>query len=327
MADGEEPDKAQVQPLFKKSKRRGANLRKRPIGGIDGLDDIVDSSDTMPAEGATVVSKGSASTGAREPKLQKRSSSASLDEPDTTSQDAVSGTPPSATYHYRHAMDSTRAVEPDPPNSASQDSLPPTAEGDGTAPADGEPGETLYKGKKGYSSRIQARDGARKVGPFKAPSNVRVTSVFDYQPNVCKDYKETGYCGYGDSCIFLHDRSITKTGWQLEKEFEEAQQGARRDNPKLLQVDSDDNEGDDNSGAGKVGRRKDKAEDLPFACLICREPFSKPVVTKCQHYFCEACALAQYRKSPKCFACGAATAGVFKQAKNIKPPPPPSAVS
>ena len=64
-----------------------------------------------------------------------------------------------------------------------------------------------------------------------------MSSRFDYQPNVCKDYKETGYCGYGglsqcllfrlcwltfplDSCIYLHDRGDYKTGWQLEKEWE-----------------------------------------------------------------------------------------------------------
>ncbi|KAJ2742597.1 RNA-splicing factor [Coemansia sp. BCRC 34301] len=309
-----EPGKELTQPLFKKSKRRGANLRKRPNDSIDGHDGIVDSNDTLTTE-VTLVT-----IGAREPKQQKKSSSDSPGEPEITGQAAEPTTSQSVTYHYRPAMDSTRTVEPDAPTSASRDSLPLTVDASAAAaPADSEPGEALYKGKKGYSSRIQVRDGARKVGPFKAPSNVRATSVFDYQPNLCKDYKETGYCGYGDSCIFLHDRSTTKTGWQLEKEFEEARLGVQRDNPKLWQVDSDSDD-DIKSGAGKVGHRKDSTEDRPFACLICRKPFTKPVVTKCQHYFCEACALAQYRKTPKCFACGAATAGVFKQVKDLKPP-------
>jgi RING finger protein 113A len=35
------------------------------------------------------------------------------------------------------------------------------------------------------------------VGPLKAPKNLRVTCRFDYQPDLCKDYKETGYCGFG----------------------------------------------------------------------------------------------------------------------------------
>lgn len=44
-------------------------------------------------------------------------------------------------------------------------------------------------------------------GPLKAPGNLRATVRWDYQPDLCKDFKETGYCGFGDSCKFLHDRS------------------------------------------------------------------------------------------------------------------------
>jgi hypothetical protein len=40
---------------------------------------------------------------------------------------------------------------------------------------------------------------------------------FDYQPDICKDYKETGFCSYGDSCKFLHDRGDYKSGWELER--------------------------------------------------------------------------------------------------------------
>jgi hypothetical protein len=45
----------------------------------------------------------------------------------------------------------------------------------------------------------------------------------DYQPDICKDYKETGYCGFGDSCKFMHDRGDYKSGWQLEREWKEEQ--------------------------------------------------------------------------------------------------------
>ena len=43
------------------------------------------------------------------------------------------------------------------------------------------------------------RQGRNKfwASPIKAASNVRVTARFDYQPDICKDYKETGFCGYG----------------------------------------------------------------------------------------------------------------------------------
>ncbi|MCV5111503.1 hypothetical protein OFM52_30065, partial [Escherichia coli] len=49
---------------------------------------------------------------------------------------------------------------------------------------------------------------------------------------------------------------------------------------------------------------------------ICRGPYSNsPVVTRCGHYFCEACALKRYRKDPSCAACGSGTNGVFNAAK------------
>jgi RING finger protein 113A len=37
----------------------------------------------------------------------------------------------------------------------------------------------------------------RSVGPVKAPTNVRTTVVTDFAPDVCKDYKQTGFCGFG----------------------------------------------------------------------------------------------------------------------------------
>lgn len=46
-----------------------------------------------------------------------------------------------------------------------------------------------------------------------------MTVRFDYQPDICKDYKETGFCGYGDSCKFVHDRGDYKSGWELDKVY------------------------------------------------------------------------------------------------------------
>ena len=65
------------------------------------------------------------------------------------------------------------------------------------------------------------------AGPLRAAAHVRVTARFDYQPDVCKDYKETGFCGFGDTCIYLHDRGDTLTGWQLEQQWEREQQDKR----------------------------------------------------------------------------------------------------
>ncbi|KEH19406.1 zinc finger C-x8-C-x5-C-x3-H type protein [Medicago truncatula] len=65
--------------------------------------------------------------------------------------------------------------------------------------------------------------GGSTHGPLRPSTHIRVSSRIDYQPDLCKDFKETGYCGYGDSCKFLHDRTDYKSGWQLEKEWNETE--------------------------------------------------------------------------------------------------------
>lgn len=86
----------------------------------------------------------------------------------------------------------------------------------------------VYKGQAGYTNYIkkdQSQIGKNKVtgtqGPIRATKWARSICRFDYQPDICKDYKETGYCGYGDNCKFLHDRGDYKSGWQIEKEYNE----------------------------------------------------------------------------------------------------------
>ncbi|KAJ2846950.1 RNA-splicing factor [Coemansia brasiliensis] len=279
--------------LFKRSRRRGGNIRKRQ--NEDAEAPATSLSQTEEAE-ENVYSPRKAkhlkTTVAIQSSTSKRDSAADAQPKTEQSLDTVN-------YHYKRAMDATRTEEYVSKSNSPESEQPQNSDG-------------LYKGKHGYINRA-AGTGSMRAGPVRGPANVRTTNVVDYQPNVCKDYKETGYCGYGDSCIFLHDRGTYKTGWQLEKEFEESQQGIKRDNPRLWQIPNSDDEDDARS-------KKASGENLPFACLICRKPFSNPVVTKCQHYFCEACALARYRKSPKCFACGAPTGGVFKKAKNLVEP-------
>ncbi|KAJ1963384.1 RNA-splicing factor, partial [Dispira parvispora] len=79
----------------------------------------------------------------------------------------------------------------------------------------------------------------RKTGPLRAPAHLRVTSRIDYQPDICKDYKETGFCGFGDSCVFMHDRSDYKSGWQLEKDWEEQQKTKRKADIVTYNFDED----------------------------------------------------------------------------------------
>ncbi|KAI8903864.1 RING finger protein 113A-like protein [Gorgonomyces haynaldii] len=156
-----------------------------------------------------------------------------------------------------------------------------------------------YINKRPDKMTVHAAGGIRP-GPLKSQGYVRISSRFDYAPDVCKDYKESGYCGFGDSCKFVHDRSDYKTGWQLEQEWDE-QQKKKQERVEYFEVQSE----------------HDSDDDLPFACYICRKDFDTPVMTKCGHYFCEHCALEQYSKSQKCKVCGQNTQGVFNVAKNL----------
>jgi len=61
----------------------------------------------------------------------------------------------------------------------------------------------------------------------------------------------------------------------------------------------------------------DSDEDIPFACLICRKHYTDPVVTRCGHYYCSACAIKRFAKTPKCLACGVPTGGIFNRADKI----------
>jgi RING finger protein 113A len=83
-------------------------------------------------------------------------------------------------------------------------------------------------------------------------------------------------------------------GWQLDK---------LADNPKKQVEDDSGSDSDD--------------EDVPFACLICRKHYTDPVVTRCGHYYCSACAIKRFARTPKCLACGAPTGGIFNRADKI----------
>lgn len=61
----------------------------------------------------------------------------------------------------------------------------------------------------------------------------------------------------------------------------------------------------------------DSDEDIPFACLICRKPYTDPVATRCGHYYCSSCAIKRYAKNPRCLACGAPTGGIFNRADKV----------
>lgn len=94
----------------------------------------------------------------------------------------------------------------------------------------------------------------------------------------------------------MHSFYLDLQGWQLDK---------LAANPRKQNADdvSDSDDSDD--------------EDVPFACLICRKPYTEPVVTRCGHYFCSACAIKRFGKTPKCAACGTPTGGIFNRAEKV----------
>uniref|UniRef100_A0A0K0F961 RING finger protein 113 homolog (inferred by orthology to a C. elegans protein) n=1 Tax=Strongyloides venezuelensis TaxID=75913 RepID=A0A0K0F961_STRVS len=130
------------------------------------------------------------------------------------------------------------------------------------------------------------------------PSKYIKTSVrVDYAPDVCKDFKETGFCTFGDSCKFLHDRGDYKHGWEIE-----------RDSNDQTTKDSDDK---------YVIKNDEEKDSTPTECPICEKEFTNPVITNCKHFFCQSCAINNFRKSKKCFTCGENTNGIFKNADKI----------
>ncbi|KKY22899.1 putative pre-mrna-splicing factor cwc24 [Diplodia seriata] len=180
---------------------------------------------------------------------------------------------------------------------------------------DEDPGtDGTYKGQKNYSNFIQKNPDGPKVGPVKPTNtNVRMVTLIDYAPDVCKDYKQTGFCGFGDSCKFLHAREDYAAGWKLDREWEINTKGKKTAGTVVASAnrDSKTDDGEDEEEAKML-------EKIPFACIICKKPYTQPVITNCGHYFCEKCALQRFRKNPSCAACGAGTGGRFNEAKNLK---------
>lgn len=166
-----------------------------------------------------------------------------------------------------------------------------------------------YKGLNGYAeynekseNSIRSSKFTGSLGPIRAPKHIRVTCRFDYNPSLCKDWHDTGSCVFGDSCIYIHDRGDYKSGWELEKEWEEEQKKKAKNNGHVSDIESDN-----------------AADDLviPETCPICNGPFSQTVITNCEHFFCEKCALANYAKSGNCFVCNRPTNGTFNDGVKV----------
>jgi RING finger protein 113A len=290
------------QPLFKKRGPKKSTIRKRPATPPPAASDSSDYSSSDDEGGRHVKRRrkaGGLTAGSRlNAKLARDDLEAPMYAADRTA-------------HIESTNDATKQsnwFDEGKQDDLSAQNLLGTTRARAVESADG-----TYKGSSNYQSFIQKNPNApsKQVGPVKAPTNIRTITVTDFAPDVCKDYKQTGWCGFGDSCKFLHAREDYKQGWQLDKDWESVTKGKKLGgkvvSSRNKEADQDASDDDDVM-----------LEGIPFACTICREPYKNPIITKCGHYYCESCALQRYRKAPSCLICGAGTGGVFNGAKNLK---------
>jgi RING finger protein 113A len=120
----------------------------------------------------------------------------------------------------------------------------------------------------------------------------RKMSVMDQQVPICKDYHDTGYCTYGDSCKFMHIRDDILSSSQLERKI-------AMDIMKKAQL-----------------LTKDSVSEQPEVCGICHNFFVNPVVAICGHKFCGDCAMKRFRSVSSCAVCGLDTGGVFNSVRS-----------
>uniref|UniRef100_A0A2P2I392 RING finger protein 113A n=2 Tax=Hirondellea gigas TaxID=1518452 RepID=A0A2P2I392_9CRUS len=291
--------------------------RARPSGSTDARRQRNDKESSSSSDNETKVVKRSLKRGSSNPLIQRSSKRGKLDTGGNNNSDSDSSSADDMRAGYRSKRDTSR-TGPSDMGATSYNQIETEKDKDAQAVYErslainketrGEADDKIYRGMNNYTQVFEKHDTAagnaasgsvRAKGPIRAPDHIRSTVRWDYQPDLCKDFKETGFCGFGDSCKFLHDRTDYKLGWQLE-----------------VDANKKTNRFDDNSDEENYEIPSDE-EHIPFKCLFCRQSFVDPVVTKCKHYYCEKCALEHFKKSRKCYVCGENTLGMFQPATDL----------
>lgn len=83
-------------------------------------------------------------------------------------------------------------------------------------------GDKIYRG-------LISRQSKKEVLVKPLSTHVKQNFIMDYQRDVCKDFLKNGYCGFGDTCKFLHFREeFKRVDSQGEKDWEKAPKRRRK---------------------------------------------------------------------------------------------------
>jgi RING finger protein 113A len=148
-----------------------------------------------------------------------------------------------------------------------------------------------------------------RSGPMRQSATISGITTYDHQPDICKDYRDSGRCRWGDTCKFMHDRGGYLSGAQVDADWNRKQAERAKQLAAGLEAAA--------AAEADAGATVPNPHKYPQMCSLCERPFRDPVMTLCRHYFCEDCALARFRTDPKCPQCGAPTNGIFNGADGL----------
>eukprot|EP00127_Corallochytrium_limacisporum_P003967 Clim_evm16s156 gene=Clim_evmTU16s156 len=152
-----------------------------------------------------------------------------------------------------------------------------------------------YRGQRAYVTFGSEGPKTAKRSAQQENSTLRRMEFVDQQKIICKDFKETGFCGFGDTCQFLHDRTDLSKGMSIDRNWDVTSR----------------------TRAKTISGEMDVA---PSVCPLCRRSFLRPVVTACQHYFCEGCIIKRATESSRnavCPVCKKSLNLVFNDASKV----------
>ena len=157
---------------------------------------------------------------------------------------------------------------------------------------------------------------------MKVPFFFKVNSLFDYAPGICKDFKETGYCGFGETCIFVHDRGDYKLGWELERDWQKMQKIKQKKKLEKMKKKIENGENVNLSSISSSSSCNSDCESnnekISSICKICNKEMENPVSVSCGHIFCEKCIIGQFKDNrKKCIICNQILNGIFNNANKI----------